>query len=292
MKSLPALESSLQQLEKATWLDPTVKSLSRIVKKAVPQRDVRDLLHGVPFGHALHPVMAQITLGAWSSAAVLDLLPGNEKASAVLIGTGLASVLPTAAAGLMDWSKAEPGPKRTGLVHAAVNVTATGIYAISLIQRCTGHHSAGKIFGALGFAAVSAGGFLGGHLAYRQGVGISRVVEIPNQVPSGWQRITSLETLTDGELERRLIGEVPLVLLRKGEEVHALANTCSHLTGPLNEGKLFDGDDPCVECPWHKSVFSLRTGEVIHGPATAPQPHFETRVIDGHVEARLKPAHS
>ncbi|OUD86582.1 3-phenylpropionate/cinnamic acid dioxygenase ferredoxin subunit [Clavibacter michiganensis subsp. michiganensis] len=72
--------------------------------------------------------------------------------------------------------------------------------------------------------------------------------------------------------------------------VDALSDTCSHLSAPLHEGEL--GTDPktgeaCVTCPWHDSVFSLTTGAVIHGPATAPQPRFETRVTGGLVEVRL-----
>lgn len=291
MKSLPFMDS-INRLENATWLDPAAKSVRKVVKKVLRQRDLRDLLHGVPFGHPLHPVMVQIPIGAWTSASILDLVPGTQKASCVLVGTGIAAVLPAVASGFVDWSKTEPGPQRTGLVHAAVNVVATSLYAISLVQRCTGREKAGKIFSAMGMAAVSTGGFIGGHLAYRQGAAVSRVIEIPNNVPSGWHQIAALDSLGEGKLERGMIGATPLVLYRRSGTVRALANTCSHLSGPLNEGKLLDDGDPCVECPWHQSVFSLRTGEVIHGPATAPQPHFETRIVEGQVEARLKPAHS
>lgn len=55
----------------------------------------------------------------------------------------------------------------------------------------------------------------------------------------------------------------------------------------LHEGKLKDDGDPCVVCPWHGSTFSLRTGEVHAGPATARQPHFDTRVSGGLVEVSL-----
>lgn len=289
MKSLPLMDS-INQLENATWLDPAAKSIRKVVRKVIRQRDLQDFLHGVPFGHPLHPVMVQIPIGAWTSASILDLCPGTRKASTILIGAGLAAVLPAVASGLMDWSKAEPGAQRTGLVHAALIDVAVSLYAVSLIQRCTGRDKAGRIFSAAGMAAVSAGGFLGGHLAYRQGTGISRVIDIPNQVPSGWHRVAALDELQEGGLSSGMIGETPLVLLRRNDTVHALADTCSHLGGPLSEGKLLDDGDPCVECPWHKSVFSLRNGEVIHGPATAPQPHFQTRIVEGQVEARLKPA--
>ncbi|MFI8193349.1 Rieske (2Fe-2S) protein, partial [Streptomyces sp. NPDC085946] len=42
------------------------------------------------------------------------------------------------------------------------------------------------------------------------------------------------------------------------------------------------------QCPWHGSVFRLADGWNVRGPATAPQPAFDTRVVDGHVEIRLR----
>ena len=46
------------------------------------------------------------------------------------------------------------------------------------------------------------------------------------------------------------------------------------MSGPLSDGKLADG---CLTCPWHDSVFRIADGSVARGPATAPQPAFETR---------------
>ena len=37
--------------------------------------------------------------------------------------------------------------------------------------------------------------------------------------------------------------------------------------------------------PW--GTFSLEDGALLHGPATAPQPAYRTRVRDGKVEVRL-----
>ena len=58
---------------------------------------------------------------------------------------------------------------------------------------------------------------------------------------------------------------------------------CSHLGGPLSEGKL-DGD--IVQCPWHGSRFSVKDGSVVDGPATFSQPCLETRVSNGQIEMR------
>ena len=66
-------------------------------------------------------------------------------------------------------------------------------------------------------------------------------------------------------------------------QVYALAATCSHLGGPLDEGELKNG---CIECPWHGSRFSLEDGAVERGPATRPQSSFEVRVDDGRVLVR------
>jgi nitrite reductase/ring-hydroxylating ferredoxin subunit len=70
-------------------------------------------------------------------------------------------------------------------------------------------------------------------------------------------------------------------------EVCAIAATCSHLGGPLDEGRR-DGDT--VVCPWHGSRFDLCTGEVQGGPAVYPQQRYETRIHSGKVEIRIAQA--
>ena len=65
----------------------------------------------------------------------------------------------------------------------------------------------------------------------------------------------------------------------------ALAATCSHLGGPLDQGKR-EGDT--VVCPWHGSRFDLCIGRgARRGPAVYPQPRYETRLRSGKVEVRI-----
>jgi nitrite reductase/ring-hydroxylating ferredoxin subunit len=90
--------------------------------------------------------------------------------------------------------------------------------------------------------------------------------------------------LLEGAPIRQMIGEVPVVAVRSGGEVHVLADRCSHLSGPLSEGEL-SGD--CLTCPWHGSTFRIGDGTVARGPATAPQPAFESRVAGGALQVRL-----
>lgn len=289
MKPLPALEL-VARLEDAEWLDPVAKGVRKAVKKVIRPRWARDVLHGVPIGHPVHPLAVQVPMGAWLSAAVLDAVPGTERAAKVLVGVGAASVLPSAVAGFTDWSQLHPQQQRVGLVHAAANITATSFYLASLVQRARGRHGSGKVLAYLGLATVTGGGFLGGHLTYRQAAGVNHSEEIPHRFPAGWHPMAQLSDLPDGELAKRVVAGLPLLVFREGEQVNVLSDVCSHLSGPLHEGKLKDGGDgagPCVVCPWHRSTFSLRTGEVQAGPATSRQPTFETRVTGGLVEVCL-----
>lgn len=85
------------------------------------------------------------------------------------------------------------------------------------------------------------------------------------------------------------VAGLPLLAFRRGERIDVLSNVCSHLSGPLDEGEVSadPSGEACISCPWHASVFSLETGEVLRGPATSPQPRFETRVREGRVEVLL-----
>lgn len=69
-----------------------------------------------------------------------------------------------------------------------------------------------------------------------------------------------------------------VLLARRGQEVHAIAASCSHYGGPLAEG-LFDG--ACVRCPWHHAAFDVRTGEAARPPALSGVARYEVSARDG-----------
>ncbi|RJT78054.1 (2Fe-2S)-binding protein [Arthrobacter cheniae] len=285
MKTLRPLQT-IEKLENAAALDPIANKARDIVQAVIRPGALRDILHGVPIGHPLHPLMILVPTGTWFSAAILDAIPGSKKASAILIGTGVASAAPTALAGWTDWSEGQQQQLRVGIVHASANIIAVVLYSLSLIQRLRG--KSGKLLSYTGLVVVSAGGFLGGHMSYRQALGANHNEDVPHRVAAGWHSIGALADLPDGKLEKRVLGEVPLVVFRQGSEVSVLSNTCSHLSGPLNEGEItYKDGNPCVVCPWHQSGFSLKTGEVVQGPATSPQHSFLTRVVAGTVEVSL-----
>ena len=174
MRELKILNDATSALEGAASLDPLVDRVKGVVTTVVPD-PVLDVLHGVPVGHAVHPVAVLLPIGAWIGSAILDVVPGAEKASRILVGVGIASVLPSVATGLADWSQLRADQSRVGIVHALTNTVATSLYAVSFVQRSRSRQLSGRLFGLAGLAVVGVSGYLGGHLTYRMGASVEPV---------------------------------------------------------------------------------------------------------------------
>ena len=256
--------------------------------RALPPGRRTDLLNGVPFGQPAHPALVRLPLGCWTSAVLLDLCGGRgreaERASATLIAVGVATALPAAAAGLADWSALHQHQQRVGLVHAIAQASATLLFGCSLLARASGHRRNAIALAASGLATTTAGAYLGGHLAHRLGAGASHAEPVGHLAAIGWQDLCPLAELPEGRPARRQLGYLSLLAVRTGQSVSVLSDQCSHLGGPLHQGRVVsDGGQACVVCPWHGSTFRLRDGGVRRGPATARQPAFEARVSDSGV---------
>ncbi|MEV0582933.1 Rieske 2Fe-2S domain-containing protein [Nonomuraea sp. NPDC050310] len=276
------------RLERTRALDKPIQLLAKAVRDRLGPGRLRDLLHGVPTGKPLHPPLASVALGCFTSATALDFTSVDPRASRVLIGTGLVSALPTAAAGLTDWSSLHREQQRVGFVHLMANLAALGLYSASLLVRLRGREGGGRLLGLAGLSLAGLGGYLGGHMAYRQAAGANHAEQVAHLVPLGWHDLCPIKDLPDGRPVARRLGYIQLFVLRHGDSVSVLADRCSHLAGPLHQGRLtLEDGEACVVCPWHGSTFRLADGSVKHGPATAPQPCFQTRVRgDGVIQVR------
>jgi len=276
------------RIEDARPLDPAVKAVRTVINKVLGPQAVRDVLHGVWFGHPLHPVLTDVPIGAWTSAALLDLLPGTGPAAATLVATGCATSLPTALTGWADWSQLHPQQQRVGLVHAVANGVGIALFSASLMARLQGRTTRGKALGFIGLGTVMAGGYLGGHLVFRQASSVNHVSDLVDLFPSGWQDLGSVSELPEGAPVKRTVDGIGLLVVRRGQHVDVLADKCSHLSGPLSEGEFTVREGQgCIVCPWHGSTFRLSDGGVVHGPATSPQHRFTTRVEGGRLQVRL-----
>jgi nitrite reductase/ring-hydroxylating ferredoxin subunit len=271
---------AVDELERAEKLDGLVGLGQRWARLLRPGRS-RDALHGVWLGHPLHPMLAQAPIGLWLSASVLDAWPGGERASRRLVLLGLAAAAPAALAGAVDWSEQHEQQMRVGTVHAMANGAAAGLYLASLASRARPLSRALRL---AGLATAGVAGLLGGHISFRLAGGANQAEPVPHLVEPGWHDLMPAAALAGHSPVKRMLGDVPVVVIRDGRQVHVLAERCSHLSGPLSEGEL-DGD--CLTCPWHGSVFRVSDGMVVHGPATAPQPVFQARVTGGIIQVCL-----
>lgn len=293
----------MDRLAEQPALDRPAALVRDAVSATLGSRRLRDVLHGVWLGHPLHPALVQLPIGAFVSASLIDLMPGTgaggRRAAAGLIGTGVLASLPAAVAGAADFAAGHEEQQRTGLVHMAANVTALGCYLASLRRRARGSQFTGVLAALGGLGCVMVGGLLGGHMAYRQAVGANHAEEVPHVSPGEWRDVGPLADFPDRQPVRRMADDVPVMVIRQEQDVAVLADRCSHASGPLHEGMLLRGIDGsggaasgdgelCVECPWHKSVFRVSDGAVVHGPATAPQPGFDTRIVNHRVQVRVR----
>ncbi|UMG92538.1 DUF2231 domain-containing protein [Nocardioides sp. TF02-7] len=160
-------------LERNEALDPAVRALEPVAAAVAGPPPVRDLLQGRWLGHALHPLLVMVPLGAWTSASVLDLLgdDAGREAACTLTGLGVLTAVPSAVTGLAEWVDATPRDRRTGAVHAAANAAALAVYTCSWAARRRGHHRRGALLAGAASALVGVGGYLGGHLAQVRKVG-------------------------------------------------------------------------------------------------------------------------
>jgi nitrite reductase/ring-hydroxylating ferredoxin subunit/uncharacterized membrane protein len=278
--------SAVGALESVEAVDGAALKLAGAVTNAVPVGAPRDALSGTWLGHALHPLLTDVVIGSFFSATLLDLLGGDDtgRARERLIEIGLVTAAPTVASGLSDWAFTVYGDRRVrpvGLAHASVNLTASTLYAASLAARRRGAPGRGKLLGVAGGAVLSVGAFLGGHLSFTRGVGVNETTF--DEGPRDWTTVEA-SWLEEGQPTNAMAGDTPVLLLRHNGHLHALHDRCSHRGCLLSSGEV-EGES--ITCPCHGSRFALRDGSIERGPATAPQPVFETRDRAGGIEVRL-----
>lgn len=275
-------QTLIDALESSTRLEGWGKKLSPIAEKLTARPEVRDALTGRSLGHPAHPMMVVAPLSCWLSTTVLDLVGGRaaRRAANRLCFLGVVAALPTAAAGAADWRDTDGAEQRVGTAHALVNSTALVLYALSMRRRRRAHART-LLLSLAGATVATVGGYLGGHLAYRRGVGVATTAFAAG--PTDWKAIGAQADFADGKMTRRDVDGVPLVVLPLDGKLWVFEDRCTHRGGPLDEGEL---DGTRVTCPWHGSVFDVRDGHVVRGPASAPQPVYDVRLRDDQVEVR------
>jgi nitrite reductase/ring-hydroxylating ferredoxin subunit/uncharacterized membrane protein len=272
---------------------PVEERLQKLLDKALygggkpAAQKVRNFLNGTWLGEPLHVVLKDLPVGAWTVAMVfdgLDLVLSRREfalAAETSITIGLVGAAGAVVTGMTDWSDVDPPARRLGFIHGLLNVGGTALFLTSLLLRKNKSRWAGRTVAILGYAVMAYAAHLGGKMVYVHRVGVDRTdgVVFPNEfVP-----VLPESGLEDDKPTRVMHDGVPILLVRRGDHLFAMAETCSHFSGPLSEGKLV-GDS--IVCPYHFSRFALEDGRVLDGPAVHPQPCLEIRKRNGQIEVR------
>ena len=146
-------------------------------------------------GHSVHQMLVVFPLGLLGMAAVFDLIVlfthnlGIASAAYWMILAGLIAGVVAAIFGIIDWSAIPRGTRahRIGLTHAVVNIAALSLFAISFVLRTADDSSPRPMAVALslaGLAIAFLGGWLGGELVTRLGVGVDEGANLnaPNSI--------------------------------------------------------------------------------------------------------------
>jgi nitrite reductase/ring-hydroxylating ferredoxin subunit/uncharacterized membrane protein len=299
--------------DKGKWLDALGAPFGAVVGgfyRLPGTRWIKDILHGTwLLRHPLHPALTDVVVGAYTVVAVLDVIylmdrdTSLVRATSIVLIIALLSALGSIVTGLTDWNGTNGNERRLGILHGVLMMLITLGNAASLKMRFDASDLLTRalipgpvtffdtaIYLSLAmFVLLLVAAHLGGEMTYGFGTGVTR--QAWARIPTKWQTLAlpaaSLEDRKPVRVSLRNGFEVMVV--RMDGDLHAIAAVCTHAGGPLDEGKFVGGERRDIQCPWHFSVFSVRTGAALHGPATMDEPTFETRVADdGNVEVRVR----
>ncbi|HEV2293251.1 MAG TPA: DUF2231 domain-containing protein [Tepidisphaeraceae bacterium] len=267
--------------------------------------------------HPLHPALIAFPIAFLYGCLVADLLGWLLERPSVLAAGGYMSVaavvsgLIAGVPGFIDYLYVVPpnsSGKKRATQHMIVNLAALALVALGWIFRDWDSMQPGWLTIALelcGAGLVTAGGWMGGTLVYRNEIGVdhryAHAGKWREQAISGspgqtiaiddaadmkpgqmrllrWTPTDSAEATSTGASQRRL------VLARTDEGFAAFDDHCTHSGGSLADGALICNT---VQCPWHGSQFDVTTGEVKAGPAEKPISAYRAELREGKVHLTL-----
>ena len=278
------------------WADPFGEWAQRVLRAIFsPVRWLKDLLHGTWLGHALHPFITDVPVGAFTVAVVLDVWTRDEASFAVrtaadiTIAVGLLGMLGAILTGLADYTDTDAKPaRRVATLHGLLMLVAFVLYAIALGARLAQPPEASRTgavaLSFVAYAIVLVAAYLSGDLVFKFGNMVDR--HAFRSFGAKWVALDVTQLAENTPTQAKADAQ-SLLVVRRGERVFALHDTCAHAGCDLSGGTVV-GD--AIECPCHGSRFRLDTGRVVRGPATFDQPAYEVRSSDGRIEVRSRRA--
>jgi len=249
---------------------------------------LKDLVHGRWLGHPLHAALTDIPIGALTVTVVLDLLNQRGAADIALV-VGIVFMVLSAVSGAADYTDTDGTAFMRATIHSVVMVAALVLYLVSLVLRSGNpvDRTAPVVLSVVAYLVLTAGAYIGGDVVYVLGNMVDR--HAFGGRGTKWQALDlgGIRELPEATPVKGKAGAQSILLVRDGETIHAMHETCAHAGGPLSEGQIVDS---CIECPWHGSRYRLVDARVVRGPSVYDQPRYEVRKAEaGGFEVRRIP---
>jgi len=94
------------------------------------------------------------------------------------------------------------------------------------------------------------------------------------------QQAAKFVDLPEDRGTRVTVADTPILLIRQGDQVHAVSADCPHAGAPLEEGAVCNGH---IVCPWHKGTFAIADGSLIEPPPLSGLKCYSVAIENGNV---------
>jgi nitrite reductase/ring-hydroxylating ferredoxin subunit/uncharacterized membrane protein len=254
-------------------------------------------------GHPIHPMLIPFPFAYLFGAACIDAWAraANRRdwmrTAKHLRMLGIGSALIAAVPGIVDYFTAVPpksSAKKRATYHGLTNLSALGLFAVAGAASNGSRPPAWAVAAeAVGAALLSAGGWMGGTLVFRNQIAVDHryadagkwaPMTLPAAPADAAIDVGPEDQLEVDQMKLLRVGDRRLVLARTERGYVAFDDRCTHSGGPLSDGSLACGR---VQCPWHGSQFDVHEGSVKHGPAEQPIGTYDAHTSGGRVLLKL-----
>jgi uncharacterized membrane protein len=208
-----------------------------------PGRALKNAMHGTTvLGHPLHPALTDVPIGAWTAGVVADYVAHftsrlPTEAGDIALAVGLVSGVTAALTGYTDFHETFAQERRAALLHGLVNTVVMLVMFASLALRwwaAPGLHPLAVGLATVGWALVLFGGYVGGHVVFGSATMVNRTAFLDGF--EGSVEVGASTDFVEGELKRVSASGMPVLMVRRGGQLHAISAVCTHAGGPLDEG--------------------------------------------------------
>jgi len=256
-------------------------------------------------GHPIHPMLVPFPFAYLLGSAMIDVWARSTgrrrwfRTADHMSKLGLASALMAAVPGLVDYVFTVPprsSARDRATKHMFANLSAVGLFAAARLGRRNSDappRAWAMTAEACAAGLLAAGGWMGGTLVSRNQISVDhryadagkwRVENLP--LPeSGEVDVAAGDELKVDQMKLLRLGDLRIVLGRTENGYVAFDDRCTHKGGPLSDGVLACDT---VQCPWHGSQFDVRSGAVLHGPATEGIRTYQVDEKNGRVLLKLE----